>query len=212
MLFEKSQEIDNCYKSLFCGANVLDKIRLFLAFLTIMCLMLAIIAHGYYLYAVAGSALLLQFFSWCVKINIDKMRYIANEFQKISMLSRAYNEIPSAFHLSHLTALISKHLTRGLKSSSLGSNSASDYEVKDCSTPRHILISMIHENCYWNHHLYRSVFMFLVCLLSAMILLILIPLFFSPPHSNRCRLYYSKVGLYLPVVLSVLRIARTNGK
>lgn len=56
-----------------------------------------------------------------------------------------------------------------------------EYNLKNMDNARQILLSMIHENSYWNHHLYKAVFITLASGLSVVVAgLVIISLFALP--------------------------------
>ncbi|MCI0446669.1 hypothetical protein L0152_26130, partial [bacterium] len=175
------KELDYYFQSLFKQANRFDIMRRGLMAMTIFCLMCSIIAKGYFLYILAVSVLLLQILSWCSKIKSNNIRYLGNEFQKLSMLYRAYNQIPSEFQLSHLKALVTKWISNDVEKKKETNAPRAEYNLSRSENPKEILISMIHENSYWNHHLYRSVFIIFVSTVSTIIFgLIIVSLLFLP--------------------------------
>jgi hypothetical protein len=77
------------------------------------------------------------------------------------MLHRAYGKIPSEFQLSHIKARVSKKISSKVEEKKVKDDTGSEYNLKNSSNPRKTLMSMIHENSYWNHHLYKFVFIIL---------------------------------------------------
>ncbi len=175
------KELDYYFSALFGQSNRIEYIRYALLTATITCLSYSIYAQGYQLYAAAIAALTLQMTSWVLKARVKNIRYLANEFQKISMLYRAYGRITSEFQLSHLKALVSEKILSEVEKKKEDDEDTSEYNLQDVESAREILLSMIHENSYWNHHLYKSIFIILVCGLSAIATgLVVISLFSLP--------------------------------
>ena len=108
------KELDYFFSALFQQSNRIDYIRYTLLVATISCLSYSIFACGYFLYAATIAALSFQIVSWYLKTKVGNIRYLANEFQKISMLYRAYGKIPSEFQLSHLKALVGEKIASTL--------------------------------------------------------------------------------------------------
>ncbi len=175
------KELDYYFDALFKQTNRINYIRYTLLTATISCLSYSIFAHGYHLYAAAIAALLFQILSWYLKKRAENTRYLANEFQKISMLYRAYGRIPSEFQLSHLKALVSPTISSKVEKKKENDDPGAEYNLGDIENPRDILMSMIHENSYWNHHLYKSVFIALFGGISAVILVIVATSLFALP-------------------------------
>lgn len=175
------KELDYYFDALFKHTNRIDYIRYALLTATIACLSYSIFAHGYHLYAAAISALSFQILSWYLKKKSENIRYLANEFQKISMLHKAYGRIPSEFQLSHLKALVSTTISSEVEKKKENDDHGAEYNLGDAQNPREILTSMIHENSYWNHHLYNSVFIILFGGISAIILGLVVTSLFALP-------------------------------
>jgi len=175
------KELDYYFDALFKQTNHIDYIRYTLLTATIACLSYSIFAHGYHLYAAAIAALSFQILSWYLKKKAENIRYLANEFQKISMLHRAYGRIPSEFQLSHLKALVSAKISSEVEKKKENDARGAEYNLGNAQNPREILTSMIQENSYWNHHLYKSVFIILFGVISAIILGLVVTSLFALP-------------------------------
>jgi len=175
------KELDYYFSALFEQSNRIDYIRYTLLVATISCLSYSIYAHGYHLYAAAIAALSFQIVSWYLKTKVENIRYLANEFQKISMLYRAYGRIPSEFQLSHLKAVVSGKISSNVEKKKENEDMGAEYNLECAENPRDILMSMIHENSYWNHHLYKSVFIILVGGISVIIFLLIFTSLFALP-------------------------------
>ncbi len=178
------KELDYYFDTLFKQSNHMEYARYALLTMTITCLLYSIFAHGYDLYAAAIAALLFQTASWYLKTKVESVRYLANEFQKISMLYHAYGEVPSKFQLSHLKAAVSKKISSLVSKKSENNEGGAKYNLKSNETPRKILMSMIHENSYWNHHLYSSTFLILASSISIAIIILIVTTLFSLPLIN----------------------------
>ena len=175
------KELDYYFSALFEQTNRIDYRRYTLLTATILCLSYSIFAHGYYLYSAAIAALSFQIVSWYFKRKVQNIRYLANEFQKTSMLYRAYGRIPSEFQLSHLKAIVSEKISSEVENKKENDDMGAEYNLKSAQNPREILMSMIHENSYWNHHLYKSVFIILIGGISAILLGLIITSLFAFP-------------------------------
>ncbi|MEI6069941.1 MAG: hypothetical protein WCP96_21630 [Methylococcaceae bacterium] len=175
------KELDYYFSALFKQTNRIDYIRYALLVATISCLSYSIYAHGYRLYVAAIAAPSFQIVSWYLKTKVESIRYLANEFQKISMLYRAYGRIPSEFQLSHLKALVSEKISSEVEKKKENDDMGAEYNLESTENPREILMSMIHENSYWNHHLYKSVFIMLIGGISAIIFVLIFTSLFALP-------------------------------
>lgn len=175
------RELDYYFSALFKQSNSIEYVRYVLLATTIMCLSCSIYAHGYQLYAATIAALLFQAISWSLKTRADNIRYLANEFQQISMLYRAYGRIPSEFQLSHLKALVNEKISSEVEKKNEQNERGAEYNLKSSQTAREILLSMIHENSYWNHHLYKSIFLILIGGLSVTLAGLVIASLFALP-------------------------------
>lgn len=80
------KELHYYFSALFERSKRIEYVRYVLLTTTIVCLSYSIFAHGYQLYAAAFGALIFQIVSWYLKIIIENIRYLANQFQKISIL------------------------------------------------------------------------------------------------------------------------------
>ncbi|MCG7645061.1 hypothetical protein MHM87_05590 [Alteromonas sp. Cnat3-28] len=175
------KELDYYFSALFEQSNRIDYIRYVLLTMTITCLSYSIFAHGYPLYAAAIMALVFQVISWYLKSRVASIRYLANEFQKISMLYRAYGEIPSEFQLSHLKALVSDKISSRVQNKKNNDANETEYNLENAESAREILLSMMHENSYWNHHLYKAVFVVISASLSVIVIGLVITSLFALP-------------------------------
>jgi hypothetical protein len=175
------KELDHYYSALFEQSNRIDFIRYTLLAATIICLSYSIYARGYSLYAAAIAALIFQTISWYLKSRVENIRYLANEFQKISMLYRAYGNIPSEFHLSHLKASVSEKVSSKVEKMKESEETGAEYNLESAGNAREILLSMIHENSYWNHHLYKAVFAVISSVVSFVIIGLIITSLFALP-------------------------------
>lgn len=175
------KELDYYFSALFKQSNRIEYLRYGLLTATITCLSYSIYAHGYLLYAAAIAALILQMISWYLKSRVGNIRYLANEFQKISMLHRAYGRIPSEFQLSHLKALVSEKIAKKVEKRKEDDEQGAEYSLGNADSAREILLSMIHENSYWNHHLYKAVFVVLAGGLSVIIIGLIVTSLFALP-------------------------------
>lgn len=175
------KELDHYFSALFNQSNRIDFIRYALLTVTIICLSYSIYARGYSLYAAAIAALIFQIISWYLKSKVENIRYLANEFQKISMLYGAYGKIPSEFQLSHLKASVSEKVSSEVEKKKEDADGGAEYNLESTNSAREILLSMIHENSYWNHHLYKAVFTVLLSGLSFIILGLIVTSLFALP-------------------------------
>ena len=175
------KELDYYYSALFQQSNRIEYVRYILLIATVISLSYSVYANGYHLYAATIIALLFQVTSWYLKTKMENVRYLANEFHKISMLYRAYNKIPSEFQLSHLKALVSKSIFSEVEKKIKTDDLGAEYNIINNGNSREILMSLIHENSYWNHHLYKSVFMLLVGGVSVVIIALTITSLFALP-------------------------------
>lgn len=175
------KELDYYFSALFRQTNRLDYMRYALLVAIISFLSYSIYARGYLLYVAAMAALLLQVVSWSLKTRVENIRYLANEFQKISMLYRAYGSIPSEFQLSHLKALVSEKISSEVEKKKEKGEIGAEYNLAHDDNPREILTSMIHENSYWNHHLYKSVFFLIVSGVTIILIVLITAFLFALP-------------------------------
>lgn len=175
------KELDYYFPALFEQSNRIEYIRYVLLTATITFLSYSLYAHGYPLYAAAIAALTFQAISWYLKTRVENIRYLANEFQKISMLYRAYGRIPSEFQLSHLKALVTEKIALEIEKKKESNEQGAEYALEKDGNAREILLSMIHENSYWNHHLYKSIFIFLVGGFSIFVIGLVIAALFALP-------------------------------
>lgn len=175
------KELDYYFSALFEQCNRIEYVRYLLLAVTISCLSYSLYAHGYHLYAAAVAAVLFQIASWYLKTKVENVRYLANEFQKISMLYRAYGRVPSEFQLSHLKALVSEKISSDVERKKENDDVGAEYNLKSNDNPRETLMSMIHENSYWNHHLYKSIFIILIGGISTIAIGIIVASLFTLP-------------------------------
>jgi len=168
------KELDYYSSALFEQSNRIEYARYILLTATVSVLSFSIYAKGYCLYSAAIAALLFQILSWFLKTRTENIRYLANEFQKISMLYRAYGAVPSEFQLSHLKALVSENISSKVAKKIENDEKGAEYNLESDDTARDILMSMIHENSYWNHHLYRTIFIVLAAGISIIVIALLI--------------------------------------
>jgi len=175
------KELDYYYSSLYQQSTSIEFFRYFLLLSTILCLSYSIFAHGYYLYAAAITAVIFQISSWFLKTKVENIRSIANEFQKISILTKAYGKVPSEFQLSHLKAQVNARVSKKVEIKIKENKKGSEYNLKKKDTSTDILTSMIHENSYWNHHLYKIIFIFIITFISSIFVILLVTALFAIP-------------------------------
>ena len=175
------KELDYYYRYLFEESGRMEMWRKGLSLLTLFCLSCSVYASGYLLYATTLSALFFHIFTWFLKTKIEENWHAAHEFQKISLLYSAYATIPSDFELSHLKAKVSLWVYDQVKKSIETNDEGAEYTVEKKNEGRKTLIAMIHENSYWNHHLYKYIFIKnIVCFSIIFILVVLVSLFIFP--------------------------------
>ncbi|HBV21531.1 MAG TPA: hypothetical protein DEF07_07415 [Nitrosomonas sp.] len=194
---KKMKELEYYFEALFQESNLYIKIRYILLVLTITFLSVSIFVDGYILYISTFFALIFQSFSWCLKYKIGNIRDIANEFHKISMLTSAYGYIPCEFQLSHLKTSVSNNVFCEVKEKTKNDAKGTEYYLNNLNNPREKLLSMIHENCYWNFHLFRTVFRHLIfgisltiIVLITLVVILAIPLTKSDPEYTILRLAF----------------------
>lgn len=197
------KELDYYFSALFERLNNMEYLRYALLAATVSCLSYSIFAHGYHLYAAAIAALVFQIASWFLKTRIDRIRNIANEFHKLSMLTNAYGNVPSEFELSHLKASVSSGISNKVEKKMQNNEEASEYNLERTDSAREILMLMIHENSYWNHHLYKIIFIFLITIISGTFIgllvtsLLAIPLVTADPEYTVPRLAFTFLSFSL---------------
>lgn len=197
------RELDYYYFELFKQAKRIEYVRYGLLGITITCLSYSIYAHGYHLYVATIFALLSQAISWYFKTRVENIRYLANEFQKISMLYFSYGKIPSKFQLSHLKASVKQKISSAVEKKKEKNEIGAEYNLRSSETAREILLSMIHENSYWNHHLYKSIFLIIIGGLSvifgglAIASLFALPLIKTDPEYTVPRLAFTFLSFSL---------------
>lgn len=181
MLFQVKKELDYYFSALFEHSNRIENVRYFLLTATLCATSFSIYVHGYYLYSAVIAAFFFQILSWFLRTRAENIRYLANEFQKISMLYLAYGTVPSEFQLSHLKVLVSENISSKVSEKIENDEKGAEYNLESSVTARDILMSMIHENSYWNHHLYRTIFIILAAGISTIVIALLIVSLFALP-------------------------------
>ncbi|MCI5223442.1 MAG: hypothetical protein D3924_12400 [Candidatus Electrothrix sp. AR4] len=208
------KEFDTYYSALFSQSNRIYFVRYTLLTITIACLLYSVFARGYYLYTATVSALLFQIISWYLKVKIENIRYIANEFHKFDILYRAYGRIPSEFHLSHLKAMVSGKIFSDVEKKKKNDDVGGESYSENIDSPREKLFSMIHENCYWNHYLYKYVFLFFVAGITLILSGFVVAFFFAfplikiDPEYTIPRLAFTFLSLFL--VYEILEKAKNS--
>jgi len=179
--------------ALFTEASVYSFIRFIFLSSALAGLMYSVYSPISDLYVLSLVALGFQVTAWLLGKKVEQVRYIAHELHKIMMLENAYKSVPNDFELSHLIARISlfskfcsniKIALIDIYKNTLGKlfsfifgekKETEEYHIRNDIGPREVLLSMIHENSYWNHNQYK--FMFIIG--GMLILIILIASVFS---------------------------------
>ena len=170
------KDLSQYYYWLFGLSKKYDKVRKILLGITIILLSSSIYLKGYVLYSFSCIALILQIISWIYKTKIDEINSLAHDLQNIHIISMAYGKVPSRFELSHLKSKIGLWVVAKVDESvddvkEDGSKFLSD----DFEPGNNRLVKMIHENCYWNHYLYKYTYKRNFNLIIIAIIFILIP-------------------------------------
>ena len=81
-------------------------------------------------------------------------------------------------------AAVSKNISSVVRKKGENAEAGAEYNLNTNETPRKILMSMIHENSYWNHHLYGSTFLILASTISIAIIILIVTTLFALPLIN----------------------------
>lgn len=196
---ELLSHLDDLYNTL----NYYAFLRYLLLLLSLVCLGYSAISSVENSYYLALTTLIFQFISWLFLVKVNKIDYQTHELHKISLLKKSYNNyFPSPLDLSHLMAnstvlktdpILKFYLNceeriiticQKIKTKLFSADDVKNKEgflLKDTSTPEKKLLSMIQQNSYWNHHLYRSAFViYSIPLLTALAIAIFSLLYLIP--------------------------------
>jgi len=171
--------------------------------LFLVCLATSIWLEGFYLYVVTVFSVTAQISGWFFYHKSIGISSLALEFKKVSVLYNAYNHVPSDFGLSHLLARVNP---KKLKEIELLENKkkSNSYNLKDNSSSESILLSIIQENAFWNHHLYNYSFQYFgIRLLLAGFLISVLALLSVPLISSDPNYYVLRLLLIIPSFIIV---------
>ncbi len=189
-------------KDLYFYMDLLFKESKFYTLTRYLCLLVSLVsliystfAHDEHLYYLFLSAFVFQFLAWLLIIKIRKINFLAHKFKKILMLKKSYGVFPNNPELAHLiirvskfSALINKasEIYKKLKAFFSKDNKIgnSSYLLKDETTSRKALLSMIQEDSFWNHHLYRSTFIIYSSFILLGLIITIFGLLFFIPNSG----------------------------
>ena len=211
---EKSISLNAYYRALHDEARSYANIKNCFSILVVLSLTLAIYAKGYYLYAASLSALMLQLVAWFYNYKSVISSSLAQDFQKTSMLYEAYGIVPSEFDLSHSQSRVSLFVSKRVLKIKEEQNIeliSSAYNIKNTSSPEHILLSMIQENAFWNHHLFRYSFillslnLFVATLFIGSLSLFLIPIIVTDPDYSLPRLGFTVLSF--TIIYEIIELA-----
>jgi len=149
------KELEYYYSELFKKAEQFEKWRKNLLIIVLFLLSGSLYASGLFLYMLATSAMIIQTFSLFLGMESNKLKGIANDFQKYSMLIRVFEHDVDVQEIASLKIkagnAINK-IVRNKKNTNLVDRSSS-YTTEE-SEPINKLLEMIQENSYWNNNLY----------------------------------------------------------
>ena len=95
-----------------------------------------------------------------LKNRINRANMLAFKFDKLLILNSAYDKVTSNFELANLkteSLVFDKKLKECLYKKSSTINA--DFNIKDFSNPNRRLLSMLQENAFWNHTLYKEMYL-----------------------------------------------------
>ncbi|PZN81185.1 MAG: hypothetical protein DM484_08760 [Candidatus Methylumidiphilus alinenensis] len=178
-------DLDLYYDALFKEGNKHNINKNIFSIFTVIFLLFAVFANGYFLYSSSLLAIFCQLISWYWSYRAKNSYMLAHDLQKIAMLEKAYGEVPSVFDLSHQKANISLWVSKLVKNNINKQDNPIKYSIKDETSSESKLISMLQENSYFNHHLYEKCFIrYRAFLLIFFSLVLIIPLFMIPVLAN----------------------------
>jgi len=191
-------ELSHYYTKLFKLAKRYDKNRKRLLYLTLFLLSISIYLSGYILYAFSCIALICQIVSWLYKTKIEDINSLAHDLHNIHIIAKAYGNVPSKFELSHLLSKVSLWIDP--KDDEITDNENVDgaiFSSDDDEFGNKKLIKLVHENCYWNHYMYKYTYKRNVTILSislffiSMAFLLFFPFVKISPNYDFIRLIFT---------------------
>lgn len=191
---QQTEALLGVYSSfLYDKADFFLMLKNFFYFIFLICLALSVYLEGFYLYVITIFSVIAQILGWFFYYKSISTTNLALEFKKISILYNAYKCIPNRFGLSHLLAKASLKKLEEVKSLE-NKKESNRYNLKDNSSSESILLSVIQENAFWNHHLYSYSFYYfgsrllLAGFLITILALLSLPLASSDPDYSIWRL------------------------
>ncbi len=151
-----------CYSNyLFNKARNLSYCRSCLMFveLIILVILLFVSTKSCTYYYALLSVVFFHVIGEYLKHQINRANMLAFKFEKIVLLKNAYGSLPSDFELADLKSeslSFDKNLQKCLNQKK--EDYKVDFNIKDSSKPEKILLSMLQENAFWNHHQYMLMY------------------------------------------------------
>ena len=120
-----------------------------------------------------------------LKHKINRANMLSFKFEKIVLLKNAYGTLPSDFELADLKSeslSFDTNLQKCLNQKK--EDYKTDFNIKDSSKPEKILLSMLQENAFWNHHQFMLMYLqkrrtFLLWILIPFVVIVFTIPFFS---------------------------------
>lgn len=147
--------LNNFYSTLFEESKKFEKMRMRIYHLLILAMGISIFISGDLLLLTTILSVTIQILMWIMKYQSNRNRSYAHELQNIAMLIDSYEKNSPQFNISHFLGKISSAIHRKVANKQNNPESAT-YNLPIKSKGPVKLRYMIHENAFWNYHLYKK--------------------------------------------------------
>lgn len=175
-------DLEHYYTSIYDEAD--DYVLLRKALLVFFFLVLAtsIYVDGEKLYIATLAIVLLQILVWVLKIKIDNLYHLAHNFQKYELLRNIFNEEIDVDEISDLKQKVSIKVSKEVKRKKQNNIDSVVYANISTSSEIDALKDKIHENSYFNHHLYGHTYDRNMKIVAVFFIITVIPILFFIPY------------------------------
>jgi len=212
------EELEYYYQSIFDEAELYSRARNFLVLGMLCLLSLSVYAEERYLYFFTLVIFLVQFSLWSLAQKITGLYNLGLSFQMQSMLSDLSIDTMDVATLDNQKQKASAYVRKKVEDKKKNQSNNSKTPTNKIILRATRLRRLIHENAYFNHHLFRKTYQRKIKILGtvfaliAISILIFIPYLQVNPDLSLFRLVYTLLsfGLLYEFLTSTLRYRATT--
>lgn len=212
------EELEYYYQSIFDEAELYSRARNFLLFGMLCLLSLSVYSEEKYLYFLILGIFIVQFLLWGLTQKITGLYNLGHSFQKQSMLSDLSINTMDVATLDSQKQKVSAYVKKKVKEKKKNQSNNSKKPIKKIILHAARLRRLVHENVYFNHHLFEKSYQRNIKILGGFFALIAISILLFIPHFqvnsdlSSLRLVYTLLsfGLLYEFLTSTLRYRATK--